>query len=194
MTGGGKSRRNNNRNDGPAKVEDDEIPDKENEEDENKEESNSEDEEDDYEFKWLDKGKRRRGRIEYDSVLLTLHETSFRVSKSDFVLLWGIHGDETEADKEPDGDQTIEEIWQSAGCAKVEAMWEEPADEDDGRTKAMFQARWFFQVIYCLFHWLVWEKLGENGVHELKNPSWFLFHHFSGKRNTIWIASLARMT
>lgn len=107
--------------------------------------SNEEEDEDDYEFKWLDKGKRRHGRREYDSVLLTLHETSFRVSKSDFVLLWGIHGDDNE--KESDGNQTIEEIWQSAGCAKVEAMWEEPADEEDGRPKAMFQARWFFQVI-----------------------------------------------
>ena len=102
----------------------------------------AEDEEDDYEFKWLDKGKRRNGRVEYDTVLLTLHETSFRVSKNDFVLLWGIHGDDNE--KEADGNQTIEEIWQSAGCAKVEAMWEEPSR--NGRKKAMFQARWFFQV------------------------------------------------
>lgn len=110
------------------------------------EEEEEEDEEDDYQYKWLDKGRRRHQRVEYDSVLLTLHETSFRVSKNDFVLLWGIHGDDPENKDEADGaDQTIEEIWQSAGCAKVEAMWEEPAEEEEGRPKAMFQARWFFQ-------------------------------------------------
>ena len=114
------------------------------------EEEEDDDGEDDYEFKWLDKGKRRHGRREYESVLLTLHETSFRVSKNDFVLLWGIHGDENDTEREQEVyNQSIEEIWQSAGCAKVQAMWEEP-NEDGKGSKAMFQARWFFQVSQCV--------------------------------------------
>ena len=39
----------------------------------------------------------------------------------------------------------LEEIWQSAGCAKVEAIWEKPTRKK-GKTKAMFRARWFLQV------------------------------------------------
>jgi len=107
-----------------------------------------EDEEDDFQFKWLDSGRNRNGRREYDSVFLTLHGTSFKVTKKDFILLWGLHGEEQE--KEDDiMNQTIEDIWLSAGCAQVEAMWEE-VDENspDKEPKAMFRARWIFQVRY----------------------------------------------
>lgn len=100
------------------------------------------DNEDDFHFKWLDGGHRRNGRKEYDSVFLTLHGTSFKVTKNDFILLWGLHGEEQE--KEDDiMNQTIEDIWLSAGCAQVTALWEEK--DEKGDPKAMFRARWFFQ-------------------------------------------------
>jgi hypothetical protein len=103
-------------------------------------EGDEEDEDCDYGFKWQDSGKLRHGCTEHDSVLLTINDTTFRVSRNDFVLLWGANAEEDDK-----GLQTIEEIWQSAGCAKVEAMWEQPT-KTKGRTKAMFRARWFFQV------------------------------------------------
>lgn len=131
---------------------DDEVMDEDDDDDDDDDED-----EDDFHFKWLDKGRRRNGRKEYDSVFLTLHGTSFKVTQKDFILLWGLHGEEQE--KEDDiMNQTIEDIWLSAGCAQVEAMWEERDDSvDGGEPKAMFQARWFFQVrmIYCFIFYCV---------------------------------------
>ncbi|CAB9523474.1 Mesoderm induction early response 1 [Seminavis robusta] len=103
------------------------------------------DDEDEYHHKWLDKGKQRSGRTEYESVLVTINTTTFRVNRNDFVLLWSDQGedDQKENEKEEGKKESVEEIWQSAGCAKVEAMWEEPAKS--GRMQAMFQARWFLR-------------------------------------------------
>ena len=132
---------NNNEDDG----DDEAMNDNDEDEDEEEEDEDGDEEEDDFHFKWLDSGRRRNGRKEYDSVFLTLHGTSFKVTKNDFILLWGLHGEEQE--KEDDiMNQTIEDIWLSAGCAQVEAMWEETDDKSTGEPKAMFQARWFFQV------------------------------------------------
>lgn len=126
---------------------------------EDEEEDDDSSDDDDFFFKWIDNGRRHNGRREYNSVLLTMHGTSFKVTKGDFVLLWGLHGDEKEAKQENDDimNQTIEEIWQSAGCAKVEAMWEAPPSSRGGEPKPMFDARWFFQV--CLLYKLMFDSV-----------------------------------
>jgi len=128
--------------------------DKDDDDKENPEEIDDEEEEDDgFQFKWLDNGRRRDGRREYETVLLTLHGTSFRVTRNDFVLLWGDHVDDRTDDDMMN--QTIEEIWQAAGCAKVEAMWEDRSS-NSGQPRAMFQARWFFQVCVLSNHLFIY--------------------------------------
>ena len=137
---------NSNNNNDNDEDDDEAMQDVDDDDDDDDGEDDDDDDEDDFHFKWLDNGHRRNGRKEYDSVFLTLHGTSFKVTKKDFILLWGLHGEEQE--KEDDiMNQTIEDIWLSAGCAQVESMWEErDSNVDGGEPKAMFQARWFFQV------------------------------------------------